>query len=78
MHKSKANVEEEFGDAQFFSGDEAEGGDFGVDSDAAPTKDDADRLRPARQRLELRAEQRSLRQQLSDWDDYNEDFDTDL
>lgn len=78
MHKSKANVDEEFGDAHFFGGDEADG-DFSVDPETVLSKgDDVDRQRPARQRLELRAEQRSLRRQLSDWDDYNEDFDTDL
>ena len=35
--------------------------------------------KPARQRVELRNEQQTLRRQLSDWDDYGQDdFDTKL
>jgi hypothetical protein len=76
MRKSKAAVEE-LGDVHFFSGDDGE--DFGVGHETTELRlDGAERQRPARQRVELRNEQRSLRRQLSDWDDYNEDFDTDL
>lgn len=76
MRKSRADAEDDFGDLHFL-GDDIEQFDVGhVPGQSGP--DDEERRRPARQRLELRNEQRTLRQQLSDWDDYSEDFDTDL
>jgi len=54
------------------------------ESDDAVEDDDSDedsrkQKRPARQRVELRNEQQTLRRQLSDWDDYGQDdFDTKL
>jgi hypothetical protein len=77
MRKSKADVEDDFGDLHFLSGDDVDQIDVfhGI---GKLGQSDAERARPARQRLELRNEQRSLRRQLSDWDDYTEDFDTDL
>ena len=74
MRKSKADAEDDFGDLHFL-GDDPDQFDLGhgLGEDALG---DTQRLKPARQRLELRNEQRTLRQQLSDWDDYNEEFDT--
>jgi hypothetical protein len=75
MRKPKEQVDEEGTDAHFF--DDFESSDDGDDSD-----DDSDPRKPkkpARQRVELRNEQQSLRRQLSDWDDYEQDdFDTKL
>jgi hypothetical protein len=70
MRKPKEQADEEGSEAQFF--DDFESSDDGDDSD-----DDSDDPRkpkkPARQRVELRNEQQSLRRQLSDWDDYEQD-----
>ena len=65
--------------AQFF-GEEFESDDFSDDSDdESSSRDPRQRKRPARQRVELRNEQQTLRRQLSDWDDYEQDdFDTKL
>ena len=72
MRKPKAPVEEESHEAQFF--DELESSDDLTDSDDDPGSRDARRAKkPARQRVELRNEQQSLRRQLSDWDDYEQD-----
>jgi hypothetical protein len=69
MRKPKEN-EEESNDAQFFedfeSADSSDDED-GEDGDSRKPK------KPARQRVELRNEQQSLRRQLSDWDDYGQD-----
>ena len=77
MRKPKEQVDEESGEAHFFddldSSDDV--GDADDDSDADPRKP----KKPARQRVELRNEQQSLKRQLSDWDDYEQDdFDTKL
>jgi len=79
MRKSKSEVEDGFGDLHFLGG--GDDGDQVEDLFLHPPGIEADSVQrlPARQRLELRNEQRSLREQLSDWDDYDhEDFDTDL
>jgi len=56
--------------------------DFESDDSADDDSDQQDprkQKKPARQRVELRSEQQSLRRQLSDWDDYGQDdFDTKL
>jgi hypothetical protein len=76
MRKPKEQVDDEGNEAQFF--DDLESSDDLADSDddsADPRKP----KKPARQRVELRNEQQSLRRQLSDWDDYEQDdFDTKL
>jgi hypothetical protein len=76
MRKPKEQAEEEGTEAHFF--DDLESSDDSGDSDdesADPRKP----KKPARQRVELRNEQQSLRRQLSDWDDYaQDDFDTKL
>jgi hypothetical protein len=76
MRKPKEQVDEEGNEAHFFD-------DLESSSDLADSDDDAADPRkpkkPARQRVELRNEQQSLRRQLSDWDDYGQDdFDTKL
>lgn len=78
MRKPKAPVEDESPDAHFF--DDFESSDELTDSDDDPGSREARRAKkPARQRVELRNEQQSLRRQLSDWDDYEQDgFDTKL
>ena len=77
MRKPKDQVDEESNEAHFFddldSSDDL--GDADDDSDVDPRKP----KKPARQRVELRNEQQSLKRQLSDWDDYEQDdFDTKL
>jgi hypothetical protein len=77
MRKPKEQVDEESNEAHFFddldSSDDL--GDSDDDSDVDPRKP----KKPARQRVELRNEQQSLKRQLSDWDDYEQDdFDTKL
>jgi hypothetical protein len=78
MRKSKAQVDEEGNEAHFF--DDFESSDDAADSDDDSGADDPRKpKKPARQRVELRNEQQSLRRQLSDWDDYGQDdFDTKL
>ena len=72
MRKPKEQTEEEGAEAQFF--DDFEPSDDPDDSDAETVSRDARRQKkPARQRVELRNEQQSLRRQLSDWDDYEQD-----
>ncbi len=76
MRKPKAQVDEEGNDPHFFD-------DFESSDDVGDSDDDSGDPRkpkkPARQRVELRNEQQSLRRQLSDWDDYEQDdFDTKL
>jgi len=79
MRKPKERSDEESGDAHFFadfdSGDVEDTGQESNSQDARKAK----KQQPARQRVELRSEQQSLRKQLSDWDDYGQDdFDTKL
>ena len=78
MRKPKEQVDEESNDAHFF--DDLESNDDSDDSDdASGTQDSRKPKKPARQRVELRNEAQSLRRQLSDWDDYEQDdFDTKL
>jgi hypothetical protein len=76
MRKPKEQVDEEGSEAPFFE-------EFESSDDADTSDDDSSDPRkpkkPARQRVELRNEQQSLRRQLSDWDDYEQDdFDTKL
>jgi len=75
MRKPKAQHDDEGNEAQFFDDFESDGPLDDDDSD----ENDSKPKKPARQRVELRNEQQTLRRQLSDWDDYaQEDFDTKL
>jgi hypothetical protein len=75
MRKPKEQVDEEGNDAHFF--EDFESSDASDDSDDdASTRDPRKPKKPARQRVELRNEQQTLRRQLSDWDDYEPDLDT--
>ena len=77
MRKAKEQVDEEGQEAPFF--EDLESSDDLSDSDDDSGVRDRKPKKPARQRVELRNEQQSLRRQLSDWDDYEqEDFDTKL
>jgi len=78
MRKPKEQVDEEGTDAHFF--EDFESSDSADDSDDdSTTRDPRKPKKPARQRVELRNEQQTLRRQLSDWDDYEQkDFDTKL
>jgi hypothetical protein len=78
MRKPKEQVDEDGSDTPFF--DDFESNDEVDDSDGASSVRELRKpKRPARQRVELRNEQRTLRRQLSDWDDYEQDdFDTKL
>lgn len=80
MRKSKPEADDDFSHLPIFNADDDdEVGDFLSDARSAPAANDAaGRELAARQRVELRNEQRSLREQLSDWDDYDSDFDTEL
>lgn len=76
MRKPKERSEEEGSEAPFFE-------DFESEEVADSGHDTADARKgkkaPARQRVELRNEEQTLRKQLSDWDDYGQDdFDTKL
>jgi hypothetical protein len=68
MRKPKEQ-DEESTEAQFF--DDFESADPLDDDDS--DGDARKQKKPARQRVELRNEQQSLRRQLSDWDDYGQD-----
>jgi hypothetical protein len=75
MRKPKEQ-DEESNDAQFFEDFDSE--ELGDDEDGDEGNSKKQK-KPARQRVELRNEQQSLRRQLSDWDDYEqEDFDIKL
>lgn len=79
MRKPKERSDEESGDAHFF--EDFDSGEVGDASQESTLRDSrkAHKQQPARQRVELRSEQQSLRKQLSDWDDYGQDdFDTKL
>jgi hypothetical protein len=71
MRKPKEQVEEDGTEAALF--DDFESGDDSDDSDDDSNGDPRKPKKPARQRVELRNEQQSLRKQLSDWDDYGQD-----
>jgi hypothetical protein len=77
VRKAKQNVDEDFGELPYFGGEPDDDG-IRLGAEDAEGRDESRRLKPARQRVELRNEQKSLREQLSDWDDYSQDFDTDL
>jgi hypothetical protein len=77
MRKAKEQVDEEGGEGHFF--DDLESSDDADSDDDSDARDPRKPKKPARQRVELRNEQQSLRRQLSDWDDYGQDdFDTKL
>lgn len=76
MRKARHDVDRDFADLPYF-GNDLDDVRSGIAADAF-ARDDAARPRAARQRVELRNEQKSLREQLSDWDDYGEDFDASL
>lgn len=80
MRKPKERHDDDGNDAEYLDDFETE--DFAGDDDDVSERDARHRNKPARQRLELRSEQQSLRRQLSDWDDYDDygqdDFDTKL
>ena len=75
MRKPKEN-DEEGSEAPFFDDFDSDGSS---DDDDSNEGDPLKQKKPARQRVELRNEQQTLRRQLSDWDDYGQDdFDTKL
>jgi hypothetical protein len=77
MRKPKEQVDEEGSETHFF--DDLESSDDADSDDDSGVRDPRKPKKPARQRVELRNEQQSLRRQLSDWDDYGQDdFDTKL
>lgn len=79
MRKSRAEVNDELGHLPIFSGEDDDASELLADSRAFRGESDAaGRELAARQRVELRKEQRSLQEQLSDWDDYDYDLDTEL
>jgi hypothetical protein len=72
MRKPKEQTEEDGNEAHFF--EDFESNDDSDDSaDPTASRDARRQKKPARQRVELRNEQQSLRRQLSDWDDYGQD-----
>ena len=76
MRKPKEH-DDESDETQFF--DDLESDDGTDDDDDESSEDPRKPKKPARQRVELRAEQQTLRRQLSDWDDYGQDdYDTKL
>jgi hypothetical protein len=76
MRKPKERSEDEGSDAHFFDDFERDEVEDGGHDSNDPRKA---KKAPARQRVELRNEEESLRKQLSDWDDYGQDdFDTKL
>ena len=77
MRKPKEQADEEGAETHLF--DDLESSNDSADSDDDSGGDPRKPKKPARQRVELRNEQQSLRRQLSDWDDYaQDDFDTKL
>ncbi len=77
MRKPKEQADEEGSETHLF--DDLESSNDSADSDDDSGSDPRKPKKPARQRVELRNEQQSLRRQLSDWDDYAlDDFDTKL
>lgn len=79
MRKPKEQVDDDSSEAHFFSEDFESSELLSANDDDSEARDSRQRKRPARQRVELRNEQQTLRRQLSDWDDYEQDdFDTKL
>jgi len=76
MRKPKEQVDEDGNEAHFF--DDFQSSDADDSDDDSVTRDPRKPKKPARQRVELRNEQQTLRRQLSDWDDYEQDFDIKL
>ena len=77
MRKPKEQTDDDGSSEAHLQGEDFESDDL-VD-DQTGSRDPRQRKRPARQRVELRNEQQTLRRQLSDWDDYEQDdFDTKL
>jgi hypothetical protein len=80
MRKPKEQHEDAGDEAHYF--DDLDIEDVADDDQDVSDREARNRKRPARQRVELRNEQQSLRRQLSDWDDYDDysqdDFDTKL
>jgi hypothetical protein len=80
MRKPKERHEDEGDETHFL--DDVDFDDVAADDAVVSDREARHRKRPARQRVELRNEQQSLRRQLSDWDDYDDysqdDFDTKL
>lgn len=77
MRKPKEQTDEEGSEAHFV--EEFDSDDSGDSDDDSRVRELRKPKKPARQRVELRKEQQSLRKQLSDWDDYGQDdFDTKL
>jgi len=76
MRKPKEQVDEDGNEAHFF--DDFQSSDAEDSDDDSVTRDPRKPKKPARQRVELRNEQQTLRRQLSDWDDYEQDFDIKL
>ena len=79
MRKSKSGIDDDF-DFPIFKDDDDDLDDADLQSNGFEAESDAaGRRLPARQRVELRNEQRNLRRLLSDWEDYDEnDLDSDL
>ena len=79
MRKSKSGIDDDF-DFPIFNDDDDDLDDAYLQSNGFEAESDAaGRRLPARQRVELRNEQRNLRRLLSDWEDYDEnDLDSDL
>ena len=79
MRKPKENTDEEGGAEPLFFEDFESSDDSDDSTDESGVRELRKPKKPARQRVELRNEQQSLRRQLSDWDDYGQDdFDTKL
>jgi hypothetical protein len=77
MRKPKEQADEEGSETHFF--EDLESDDSADSDDDSGVRELRKPKKPARQRVELRSEQLSLRRQLSDWDDYGQDdFDTKL
>jgi hypothetical protein len=80
MRKPKEQADDDGSSEAHLPGEDFESDDSVDDQDdQTGSRDPRQRKRPARQRVELRNEQQTLRRQLSDWDDYEQDdFDTKL
>lgn len=73
MGKSKAGVDDNLNELHFFGGGDDEDFEDSLLQAVDLEGGEAARRLPAWQRLEMRNEQRSLREQLSDWEDYDSD-----
>jgi hypothetical protein len=74
MRKSKPRVDNESEEMEVFYDSDFDAGEF-IEAMEHPGEGKKERQRPARQRVELRSEEKWLRQQLSDWDDLDRDDD---